>query len=69
MYQSFLVRIWRDDGQATDGVLISAESIQTGQSYQFKTVSALLNFIAAQIDVMQSIAGDSVQQRDDRDCS
>jgi hypothetical protein len=45
MYQSFMVRLWREDGQAMDQVLISAESIQSGELRHFETLTMLLDYL------------------------
>jgi hypothetical protein len=45
MYQSFMVRIWREDGQALGKVLISAESIQTGEVHHFNTLKMLFSYL------------------------
>jgi hypothetical protein len=59
-----MVRIWQEDDRTSDQVKISAESIQTGQSFQFKTTNALLDFIAAQIDAANTAYDDSLRQTD-----
>ena len=50
MYHSFMVRIWRDDGQDPGSFQITAELVQSGQTRRFDNLSSLLDFLHAYID-------------------
>lgn len=45
MYHSFMVRIWQKDQHQRNNFRISAESVQSGEKYEFSDLAALHRFL------------------------
>jgi hypothetical protein len=51
MYNSFLVRVWRDDDAEQDtGWQAEVQQIQNGESWNFRNPEALLAFLHKLVD-------------------
>ena len=55
MYHSFLVRIWREADQEPGDMQITAESVQSGQTHCFDSLTSLLDFLQDHIDLDEPV--------------
>ena len=68
MYHSFMVRIWQEDEGEPVEFQISAESVQSGQTFRFDNLTTLLEFLHEYVD-SNDLAKATGQERKEGDNS
>ena len=57
-YMSYLLRLWRDDGEGATGWRASLESSLTGKRQVFASLDELFDFLRRQTGAMSVVDGD-----------